>query len=29
VDFISRANTAMWSNLGHMISGEHIQEVWG
>jgi hypothetical protein len=29
VDFTSRANTAMWLDLGHMIRGEHIQEVWG
>jgi hypothetical protein len=23
------ANTAMWLDLGHMIKGEHIWEVWG
>jgi hypothetical protein len=28
-DFRSRANPAMWLDLGHMIRGEHIQEVWG
>jgi hypothetical protein len=28
-DFRSRANTTMWLNLGHMIRGEHIWEVWG
>jgi hypothetical protein len=26
---ISRANTAMWLDLGHMIRREHIWEVWG
>jgi hypothetical protein len=25
----SRANTAMWLDLGHMIRGEHTQDVWG
>jgi hypothetical protein len=25
-DFISRANTAMWLDLGHMTRGEHIWE---
>jgi hypothetical protein len=28
-DFRSRANAAMWLDLGHMIRGEHIREVWG
>jgi hypothetical protein len=28
-DFISRANTAMLLELGHMVRGEHIREVWG
>jgi hypothetical protein len=27
-DFRSRANTAMWLNLGYVISWEHIREVW-
>jgi hypothetical protein len=26
-DFRSRANTAMWLDLGHMIRGEHTREV--
>jgi hypothetical protein len=26
-DFRSRANTAMWLDLGHMIRGEHIWEI--
>jgi hypothetical protein len=26
-DFRSRANTAMWLDLGHMIKGKHIREV--
>jgi hypothetical protein len=26
VDFRSRANIAMWLDLGHMLRGEHIQE---
>jgi hypothetical protein len=25
----SRANAAMWLDLGHMTRGEHIREVWG
>jgi hypothetical protein len=29
VDFRSRANTAMWLDLGHMTRGEHTWEVWG
>jgi hypothetical protein len=29
VDFRSRANAAMWLDLGHMTRGEHIREVWG
>jgi hypothetical protein len=29
VDFRSRANALMWLELGHMIRGEHTQEVWG
>jgi hypothetical protein len=29
MDFRSRANTALWLDLGHMIRGEHIREVWG
>jgi hypothetical protein len=29
VDFRSRANTAMWLDLGHMTRVEHIWEVWG
>jgi hypothetical protein len=29
VDFRSRANIAMWSDLGHILRGEHIQEVCG
>jgi hypothetical protein len=29
VDFRSRANAAMWLDLGHMTSGEHIREEWG
>jgi hypothetical protein len=28
-NFRSRANTAMWWDLGHIIRGEHIWEVWG
>jgi hypothetical protein len=28
-DFRSRAYRAMWSNLGHMIRGEHTREVRG
>jgi hypothetical protein len=28
-DFRSRANTAMLLDLGHMLRGEHIWEVWG
>jgi hypothetical protein len=28
-DFRSRANAAMWLDLGHMTRGEHIREVWG
>jgi hypothetical protein len=28
-DFRSRANTAMWLDLGHMLRGEHTWEVWG
>jgi hypothetical protein len=28
-DFRSRANTAMWLDLGHMIKGEHTREVGG
>jgi hypothetical protein len=28
-DFRSRANTVMLLDFGHMIRGEHIQEVWG
>jgi hypothetical protein len=28
-DFRSRANTVVWLDLGHMIRGVHIQEVWG
>jgi hypothetical protein len=28
-DFRSRANTAMWLDLGHLIRGEYIWEVWG
>jgi hypothetical protein len=28
-DFRSRANTAMWLDLGYMIRGEHIWEIWG
>jgi hypothetical protein len=28
-DFRSRANTAMWLDLGHMVRGEHTQEEWG
>jgi hypothetical protein len=28
-DFGSRANTAMWLDLGHMLRGKHIQEIWG
>jgi hypothetical protein len=28
-DFRSRAKAAMWLDLGHMIRGEHIREVWG
>jgi hypothetical protein len=27
VDFRSRANAAMWLDLDHMTSGEHIQEI--
>jgi hypothetical protein len=27
-DFRSRANTAMWLDLGHMTRGEHTREVW-
>jgi hypothetical protein len=26
-DFRSRATTAMWLDLGHMIRGEHTREV--
>jgi hypothetical protein len=29
VDFRSRENTAMLLDLGHMLKGEHIREVWG
>jgi hypothetical protein len=29
VDFRSRANTAMLLDLGHMLRGEHMWEVWG
>jgi hypothetical protein len=29
VDFRCRANTAMLLDLGHMIRGEHIREIWG
>jgi hypothetical protein len=29
VDFRSRANTAMLLDLGHILRGEHIWEVWG
>jgi hypothetical protein len=29
VDFRSRANTAMLLDLGYILRGEHIQEVWG
>jgi hypothetical protein len=29
VDFRFRANAAMWLDLGHILRGEHIQEVWG
>jgi hypothetical protein len=29
VVFRSRANTAMWLDLGHITRGEHIREVWG
>jgi hypothetical protein len=29
VDFRSRANTAMWLDLGYMTREEHIREVWG
>jgi hypothetical protein len=29
VDFRSRANTAMWLDMGYMMRGEHIWEVWG
>jgi hypothetical protein len=29
VDFWSRANTAMWLDLGHMIRWAHTPEVWG
>jgi hypothetical protein len=29
MDFRSKANTAMWLVLGHMLRGEHIWEVWG
>jgi hypothetical protein len=29
VDFISRANTAMFLDLGHILRGKHIREVWG
>jgi hypothetical protein len=28
-DFRSRANTAMLLDLGHMLRGEHLWEVWG
>jgi hypothetical protein len=28
-DFTSRANTAVWLDLGHMIREEHTWEVWG
>jgi hypothetical protein len=28
-DFRSRAKAVMWLDLGHMLRGEHIQEVWG
>jgi hypothetical protein len=28
-DFRSTENIAMWLDLGHMIRGEHIWEVWG
>jgi hypothetical protein len=28
-DFRSRANTAVWLDLGHTLRGEHIREVWG
>jgi hypothetical protein len=29
VDFRSRANEAMWMDLGHMIRWEHTREIWG
>jgi hypothetical protein len=29
VDFRSRANTAMLVDLGDMLRGEHVWEVWG
>jgi hypothetical protein len=29
VDFRSRANTAMWWDLGHMLRRHHIWVVWG
>jgi hypothetical protein len=28
-DFRSRANAAMWVDLGHTLRGEHTWEVWG
>jgi hypothetical protein len=28
-EFKSRANAAVLLDLGHMLRGEHIQEVWG
>jgi hypothetical protein len=28
VDFRSRADAAMWLDLGHMTRGEHIWQVW-
>jgi hypothetical protein len=29
VESRARANTAVWLDLGHMIRGEHIREIWG
>jgi hypothetical protein len=28
-DFRSRANTAMWFDVGHIIRRKHTREVWG
>jgi hypothetical protein len=28
-DFRSRANAAMWLEMGHMTRGEHLREAWG